>query len=247
MAAPTEQSQNIVAALDDVRARIQQAEAEAGRAPGSVRLLPVSKTFPASAVEAAMSAGCTRFGENKVQEALHKFEELGADPEHPEWAIIGHLQTNKAKYVARFATEFQALDSVEIAQALQHRLELEQRTLDVLIQVNTSGEQSKSGVDPDHALDLLAPVTACDRLALRGFMTIATNTDGQDEIRRCFRQLRQIRDRAQDVVGRELPELSMGMSADFPLAIAEGASVVRVGSAIFGARHYPTQAPNMGA
>lgn len=236
MAETQHHSGTIATALTAVAARIRAAEAVAGRIPGSVRLLPVSKTFPVEAVQEAMAAGCARFGENRVQEALAKFEALGGDPSAPEWAIIGHLQTNKAKYVARFATEFQALDSVPLAEALQRRLDAEDRVLDVLIQVNTSGEETKTGAAPAQVADLLSPVAAFDRLRLRGFMTIATHTEDEAEVRRCFAQLREIRDQARDALGLPLDELSMGMSGDFEIAIDEGASVVRIGSAIFGAR-----------
>ncbi len=223
-------------ALVSVTQRIRDAERAAGREPGSVRLLPVSKTFAVESIQHAMDLGLTRFGENKVQEALAKFDAFGADPTNPEWAIIGHLQTNKAKFVARFASEFQALDSVSLAEALERRLEAEDRVLDVLIQVNTSGEASKSGVAADSVEAMLGPIMRLDRVTLRGFMTIATLTDDQAEVRRCFAQLRQVRDRARDITGQELDELSMGMSGDFETAIEEGATVVRVGSALFGRR-----------
>lgn len=227
---------DVASRLKHIREEVDHATVSAGRSEQSVRILPVSKTFPASAVRSAMAAGCTRFGENKVQEALAKFSELGSDPSSPEWAIIGHLQTNKAKYVARFATEFQALDSVGLAEALQRRLEAEDRQLDVLIQVNTSGEATKSGIEPGEVQGLIAPLATLDRLHLRGFMTIATHTGDEREVRRCFAQLRQIRDDARDQTGTPLDELSMGMSGDFRVAIDEGATVVRIGSAIFGSR-----------
>lgn len=236
MAASQEHARRIREAFAAVTAGIETAVAASGRSAGSVRLLPVSKTFPSADILVAMDLGLRRFGENKVQEALGKFEQLGADPAAPEWAVIGHLQTNKAKYVARFATEFQALDGIELATALQRRLDSEQRELEVLVQVNTSGEASKSGVEPEGLLQLVSALRPLDRLRLRGVMTIATRGGDERENRRCFALLRELRDAAQHETGAPLPELSMGMSADFAQAIDEGATVVRIGSALFGAR-----------
>lgn len=228
-------TENVGPSLLRIVAQIRQAEDASGRLPGSVRLLPVTKRFPVEYIQAAMRAGMTRFGENLVQEALRKFEELGAQPT-PEWAIIGHLQTNKAKYVARFASEFQALDSVGLAEALQRRLDIEDRSLDVLIQVNTSGETTKTGIAAADVPALVASTAPLDRLRVRGFMTIATNGGDDRETRRCFAELRAVRDSAVQQAGLPFDELSMGMSGDFATAIDEGATVVRVGSAIFGSR-----------
>jgi pyridoxal phosphate enzyme (YggS family) len=149
--------------------------------------------------------------------------------------IIGPLQTNKAKDVARLAHEVQTLDRVELAEALDHRLQIEGRALDVLVQVKTSPEESKHGLLPDDLAPLLAQLRRFDTLRVQGLMTIATHTDDAAEVRRCFRQLRELRD-AMTADGHALPRLSMGMSGDFALAIAEGATEVRIGSAIFGAR-----------
>lgn len=225
--------------LIQVRERIAAACARAGRNPASVRLLPVSKTIPAERLRAAIAAGCTELGENMVQEAERKSREL-VDLS-PRWVIIGHLQRNKAGVVARFASEFQALDRLRLADALQRRLELEDRTLDVLVQVNTSGESSKFGVEPDAALPLLRALPAYSRLRVRGLMTLAVFSADQDQVRACFRRLRALRDQLRDAAidGVGLDELSMGMSGDFEIAIEEGATTVRVGQAIFGPRALP--------
>ena len=226
--------------LATVRARIDQACVQAGRDPQEVRLLPVSKTHPADYLRLAYAAGCRMLGENKVQEAYQKWQEL-EDLKDLEWSVIGHLQTNKAKYVARFASEFHALDSLRLAQALDQRLTIEDRYLDVLVQINTSGEESKYGIDPEQAPELITQLGQFSRLRVRGLMTLAMNSENDQAVRGCFIQLRELRDSLQAIApqGMQLTELSMGMSGDFELAIAEGATIVRIGQAIFGARAQP--------
>lgn len=228
--------------LSAVHARIAAAAETAGRQPGDVRLLPVTKTIPAQRLRLAIAAGVTTLGENKVQEALAKSEEL-ADLSDLRYAIIGPLQRNKAKFVARFAHEFHALDSLRLAETLQRQLEEQDRSLEVYIQVNTSGEDTKSGLSVAEVPELAAALAPLDRLVLRGLMTMAANTTDQEEVRGCFRQLRECADQVRGHVAKPelFTELSMGMSGDFELAIAEGATVVRVGQGIFGARQYPQQ------
>lgn len=222
-----------------VRERIARAAARAGRNAGDIRLLPVTKTVPAERMRAAFDAGLAAFGENKVQEARTKAEAL-ADLAI-EWSIIGHLQTNKARYVARFAAEVQSLDSVKVAEALDRRLDKENRELDVFVQVNTSGEASKYGLPPDEVQAFLRKLPAFTALRVRGLMTLAVFSDDAARVRACFRRLRALRERLQQdaPAGIRLDELSMGMSGDFELAIEEGATVVRVGQAIFGPRPLP--------
>ena len=226
--------------LATIRERIDQACLQAGRDPQEVRLLPVSKTHPAEYLRLAYAAGCRMLGENKIQEAYQKWQEL-EDLENLEWSVIGHLQTNKAKYVARFASEFHALDSLRLAQALDQRLTIEDRYLDVLVQINTSGEESKYGIDPEQAPELIAQLAQFTRLRVRGLMTLAMNSEDREAVRGCFVQLRELRDSLQGnaPAGMQLTELSMGMSGDFEIAIAEGATIVRIGQAIFGAREQP--------
>ena len=153
-------------------------------------------------------------------------------------SVIGHLQSNKAKLVARYASEFQALDSLRVAEALERRLQIEGRNLDVFVQVNTSGEASKFGLQPDEVAPFLQQLPAFSALRVRGFMTLALFSAEAERVRQCFVLLRQLRDRLrQDApAGMDLSELSMGMSGDYEIAIEEGATVVRVGQAIFGAR-----------
>lgn len=237
MTAPTPDTlrQNLAA----VKARIDAACQAAGRDPSEIRLLPVSKTHPPEVLRAAFAAGLHAFGENKVQEAREKAEALADLP--IRWSVIGHLQSNKAKYVARFAHEFQALDSLALAEALEKRLEIEDRTLDVLVQVNTSSEPQKSGIAPEAAGSLLRQLAPFSRLRIKGLMTLAVFDSDETRVRACFRRLRLLRDALrQDLPdGITLDALSMGMSGDFPIAIEEGATIVRVGQALFGTRPTP--------
>jgi len=223
-----------------VRARIAAACHRVGRSADSVRLLPVSKTVDEQRLRLAVAAGCCQFGENKVQEAERKAQAL-ADLTNLRWSVIGHLQTNKTKAVARFAAEFQALDNLRVAEALERRLQIEGRALDVCVQVNTSGEASKYGLPPDAVLTFLRALPAFSALRVRGLMTLALLSSEVEQVRACFVRLRTLRDRLrQDVPdGIVLDELSMGMSGDYEIAIEEGATVVRVGQAIFGARATP--------
>lgn len=223
--------------LAGVLERVEQACRAAGRSPGEVRLLPVSKTHPGELIRQAYAAGVRIVGENKVQEAAAKAEEL-SDLPGLGFAMIGHLQTNKAKDVARFATELHTLDSLKLAETLDRRLAAADRTLDVFVQVNSSGEESKSGLAPAEVLEVVRGLAGCDRLRLRGLMTLAANSDDRDRVSGCFALMAGLRDRIRD--DDRCPdgatELSMGMSGDFELAVAHGATTVRVGQAIFGAR-----------
>ncbi|AVG42488.1 YggS family pyridoxal phosphate-dependent enzyme [Achromobacter insolitus] len=226
--------------LAQIQQRIASACERAGRSPDSVTLLPVSKTFGEDAIREAMALGLTRYGENKTQEIRQKATALAGLG--LQWVLIGHLQTNKARDAARDAAEVQSLDRVELAEALHRRLTNEGRTLDVLVQVKTSSEPSKYGMDPADVAGFLRRVaTDFPTLRVQGLMTLAVNSPDPAEVRACFRALRELRDRLrqENLPGVSLDRLSMGMSGDFELAIEEGSTEVRIGSAIFGARHYP--------
>lgn len=214
--------------------------ARVGREPSEVELLPVSKTVPAERLRLAYRAGMRKLGENKVQEAKDKAEEL-EDLSDLRWALIGHLQTNKAKYVARFAHEFHALDSLRVAAELDRRLQHEGRSLDVYVQVNSSGEESKFGLDPLDVPGFVTELPAFGALKVRGLMTLALFSSDAERVRRCFVLMRELRDRLRQEApaGLSFEGLSMGMSGDFEAAIEEGATVVRVGQAIFGPRELP--------
>ena len=232
-----ETAEQIAANLAVVRARIDAAAARAGRDASQIRLLPVTKTVSEERLRAAHAAGITQMGENKVQEAARKAQNLADLGIH--WAMIGHLQTNKARDVAAFAHEFQALDSLRVAEALDRRLQAAGRGLDVYVQVNSSGEASKFGLAPDDVAGFLADLGACSSLRVRGLMTLAAHTDDQDRIRECFRLMRSLRDAGLEAGTVGDGGLSMGMSGDFELAIEGGSTCVRVGQAIFGARPTP--------
>lgn len=226
--------------LAAVQARIAAACLRSGRDPATVRLLPVSKTKPEASLRLAYAAGCRYLGENKVQEAFSKWQGM-QDLTDLHWSVIGHLQTNKAKVVARFASEFQALDSLRLAEALERRLQAEGRGLDVFVQVNTSGEASKYGLPPEEVPAFVSKLSAYPALRVRGLMTLALFSAEAERVRQCFILLRTLRDQLRQKAPASigLDELSMGMSGDFEIAIEEGATVVRVGQAIFGARALP--------
>ena len=215
--------------LTAVRSRIEAACVRAGRAPDSVVLVAVSKLQPASAVREAYEAGQRVFGENYVQELADKARSL-EDLHDLRWHFIGHLQRNKAKDVVRVAHCVETLDSVRLAEALASRASERGRPLEVLLQVNVAREPQKAGCAPEAVPEFVAAVRALDALRLRGLMTVPPASDDPDDARPHFRALRALAE------AQGLPVLSMGMSADLEAAIEEGATVVRVGSAIFGRR-----------
>ncbi len=217
-----------------IRQRIAAACVTAGREVDEVRLLPVSKTKPSVAILALHRMGIRRFGENRIQEALVKSGELAA--EDIEWAIIGHLQTNKARQAVTFASEFQALDSLRIAAELDKRLQAAGRQMDVLVQVNSSGEQQKFGFKPEEVLKVSHELRAFDALNIRGLMTLAVFADDKERVGRCFGVMQDVQKTLRYADGGGWDELSMGMSGDFELAIEHGSTCVRIGEAIFGPR-----------
>lgn len=222
--------------LAQVWERMGAACERAGRAPDEVALLPVSKTVEVDILRAAAELGLRRFGENRVQEIVHKQADM-ADLA-PHWVMIGHLQTNKARDAARLADEVQSLDRLSLAQALDQRLQTEGRAIDVLIQVKTSTEPSKFGLPAAETSAFLKQLQQYDTLRVCGLMTMAVNSTDESAVRACFRMLRDLRDRLRSDGAEELNRLSMGMSGDFEWAIEEGATEVRIGSALFGARDY---------
>ena len=225
-----------------VRARIADAANRVGRDPDEIRLLPVSKTVPEDRIRIAVAAGLQQLGENRVQEATRKYHAM--QDLDVEWSIIGNLQTNKARDVAAYAAEFQALDRLRVAEVLNRRLETAGRTLPVFVQVNTSNEPQKYGIHPDELARFLADLRQYPNLEVQGLMTLAIFSSDTERVRKCFTLLRELRDQMRAEVPELLGpgELSMGMSGDFETAIEEGSTVVRVGQAIFGARSTPDSA-----
>jgi len=225
-----------------VRERIDQAARRVGRNPEEITLMAVSKTFPPQPIREAYKAGLRVFGENRVQEFTGKSDAL-RDLAGAEWHLIGHLQSNKANKAAELFSAVDSIDSVKLAEKLNAAAERLGKTLSVLIEVNVGGEQAKSGIDPQsHELDaILESASQFHNLNVRGLMTIPPFTDDPEGARPYFRQLRELRDR---ISARRLPRiemaiLSMGMSHDFEIAIAEGSTCVRVGTGIFGERPKP--------
>lgn len=220
-------------ALAEVRERIEAACARAGRDPSSVGLVAVTKTVSAEGVRLALAAGQRDFGENRAQEALAKIPEVG---EGARWHFIGHLQKNKARHVVGRFERIHSVDGPDLARELDRRAEAAGVRQRVLVQVNLSGEETKSGTSEAGALSLVEAVAAAPSLDLRGLMTIPPPVDRPAENRPFFAALRELRDRCEARVGIPLPELSMGMTDDFEVAVEEGATWVRVGRAIFGER-----------
>jgi pyridoxal phosphate enzyme (YggS family) len=237
-------------AIDHIRERIGQAAARSGRLPSTVTLIGVSKTHPAELVREAYAAGIRQFGENRVQEAESKISAC-SDLADIEWHLIGHLQRNKAKKAAQLFAVIHSVDSLELAQALsRHAVELNRTPIRILLQCNVSGEASKEGIAAvgweenapmrTEIIALAQTVAALPGLTLVGLMTVAPYSDDQEAVRSVFHSLRSLRDVLQAALPDErLTELSMGMSGDIDVAIAEGATMVRVGRALFGERSYP--------
>ncbi|MGD8541579.1 MAG: YggS family pyridoxal phosphate-dependent enzyme [Desulfobacteraceae bacterium] len=222
--------------LEGVLDRIRQAALACGRDPRSVRLVAVSKTVSAERVRQAVAAGVDTLGENYIQEARGKIDALAALP--VAWHFIGHLQTNKAKYAVRLFELIHTVDSLKLAAELDRQAAKAGKTQRVLVQVNVSGEASKSGASEAEAGRLVAEIAKLPHLSLEGLMTMPPFFDQPERARPYFRDLRRLRDEIQqrNLPGVDLRELSMGMTGDFEVAIAEGATLVRIGTAIFGER-----------
>ena len=214
--------------------RISRAAERAGREASSIHLIAVSKTRPLSMIEEARRAGVTDFGENRVQEALEKIR----PDDGAAWHLIGPLQRNKAKFAARAFDMIHSVDRLVLGRELDRRLQAAGRIMPVLIQVNTSSEETKSGVAPDRAQELAEQLSSLSGLSVRGLMTIPAFTSDPEDARPAFALLRATRDRiaSAGIAGVGMDVLSMGMSHDFEVAIEEGADMIRVGTAIFGAR-----------
>lgn len=227
--------------LFEIRERIALAARRAGRDPKEIALMAVSKTHPASAIVEAIAAGQRLFGENRVQEFAGKHDEVLAASSEGKFHLIGHLQSNKAAKAAEIFDAVDSVDSLKLAERLNDAATKLNKKLDVLIEINVGGEEAKSGVDPksDELMRLLEAQGRLANLEIRGCMTVPPFTDDPEGARPYFRQLRELRDKLRVSSGLALSELSMGMSHDFEVAVEEGSTCVRVGTAIFGSRSYP--------
>ena len=221
--------------VEFVKTRIEKAALRAGRNPGSVTLIAVTKTVGTAKIQEALSAGIRHFGENRIQEAKDKIPRIGRAA---QWHLIGHLQTNKARQAVALFDRIHSVDSLRVAEALQREAEKKEKRLPILIQVNIAGEESKSGVETESVLDLIQTISEMENLLVEGLMTIPPYHENPEETRPVYKRLREVWG---EVKAIELPRvnmehLSMGMSHDFETAVEEGATLVRVGTAIFGER-----------
>ena len=221
--------------LEKVKERIAQAALRAGRNPDDIQLVSVSKTVPVATIQQAIKAGVTILGENYLQEARKKIEEIG---HAVRWDFIGHLQSNKAKYVVDLFDIIQSVDRLSLAREINRLAVKKGKTVKILLQVNISGEEAKSGIDPAEAAALVRETLTLSNLSVQGLMTMPPYFDDPEKARPYFVALRELRDilRKEHEEYIDLKELSMGMSADFEIAIEEGSTIVRVGTAIFGER-----------
>ncbi len=219
--------------LNSIQQRISAACERAGRGPDSVTLLAVSKTHPPETISAAAGLGLLVFGENKVQEAKAK---IPLCPGKLRWHFIGHLQSNKCRDAVQWFQIIQSMDSLQIAQEINKRAAEAAKTMPVLLEVNLAGEASKFGYAPERLLAELKEVNSLPRIAIHGLMTVPPWSPDAENSRPHFRRLRELKTECEQLLGAPLPQLSMGMSGDFEVAIEEGATIVRIGTALFGPR-----------
>ena len=219
--------------LDLIQQRIRAACERAGRAPDSVTLLAVSKTHPPETIREAAACGQLLFGENKIQEAKAK---IPLCPGKCRWHFIGHLQSNKVRDAVEMFEMIQGVDSLSLAREISRRCEQAAKRMPILLEVNVAGEASKFGYKPEQLLAELNELNALPKIEIHGLMSIPPYTTDPEKARPYFRRLRELRERAGAVLGAPLPHLSMGMSGDYEIAIEEGATLVRIGTALFGQR-----------
>lgn len=219
--------------LAKIRAEVDEACRRAGRAPGDVEIIAVTKTHGPEAVREAWDAGLSIMGENKVQEAAAKIPQCVSGP---DWHLIGHLQKNKVRHALSLFTTIHSVDSAELLEAIDRIAEEDSRSPRVLLEVNVSGESSKFGIRPDALAGVVEAALSCRRLTLEGFMTMAPFSTNPEDSRPHFARLRGLRDEMERRFGASFPRLSMGMSGDYAVAAEEGATWLRIGTALFGAR-----------
>ncbi len=230
--------------LSSVRNRIAAACERAGRNPDSVTLLAVSKTHPPEIVSEAARLGLTLFGENKVQEAKAK---IPLCPGRLRWHMLGHLQSNKCRDAVELFAMIQSVDSLHLAEEINKRADQASKRMPILLEINAGGEASKFGYRPEQLLADLPRINQMSRLEIQGLMTIPPWASNPEKVRPMFRQLRELKIKCENILGAPLPHLSMGMSGDFEVAIEEGATIVRIGTALFGERIRPqvTERPGL--
>ena len=217
------------------RNKIAEACRRSGRKSEEIELVAITKTVDVEQINEAIEAGIRVVGENRVQEAWRKFQEVG---EKAHWHMVGHLQTNKVKRVLQFADMIHSVDSVYLAREIQTQAKKLDRTIEILIQVNTSGEESKFGLEPEATIGAIEEVSTLPNLKVKGLMTIGAFLPNPEDVRPCFKLLNDLKDRVSErgITSVEIGTLSMGMTNDYEIAIEEGSTMVRVGTAIFGER-----------
>ena len=223
---------NIAANIKGIIHKIKLAAERVGRKEESVKLVAVTKTVDVSKIKEAIRAGIKIIGENRVQEAREKFKDIGKEV---EWHLIGHLQTNKVKYIFDIFSLIHSVDSLLLSEEIQRRAENKGLETDILIEVNLSGEKTKFGILPEKAINFVKDISRFKNINIMGLMTIPPFSESPEDSRKYFKMLRMLRDDIQKE-GIEMKELSMGMSNDFEAAVEEGATMVRIGTAIFGER-----------
>jgi pyridoxal phosphate enzyme (YggS family) len=219
--------------LADIQQRMAAACTRAGRAVDAVQLLAVSKTHPPETVDKAIDLGLTLFGENRVQEAKAKIPRCSS---RATWHMIGHLQSNKVRDAVELFSMIEGVDSLRIAQEISNRAGQADKTLPLLLEVNVGGEASKSGYAPEALLAEVKKLAALPNISVRGLMTVPPWKPMADQVRPFFAKARELKEQCEQILGNPLPHLSMGMSGDFEVAIEEGATLIRVGTALFGER-----------
>jgi hypothetical protein len=223
--------------LNEVKDRIAQAAIRSGRQPEEITLIAVTKTLPVDVINAAMTFGVTDIGENKVQEVMDKYDSILNEP---KWHLIGHLQSNKVKYIADKVSLIHSVDSLRLAEEISKRCEKIEKVMDVLIQINVAEEDTKFGIKREEIYELVEQVSALPNIRIKGLMAIAPNTDNDEALRKYFSEMKDIFETLKKTMYNrtDMTYLSMGMSNDYEIAIEEGANMVRIGTGIFGARNY---------
>ena len=222
--------------LNLINKRIEKACLRSGRKSSEITILPVTKRRPPTDIKSVLALGFKRVGENTVQESREKYEKLKNSSVN--WCLIGHLQTNKAKYVAQFAHELHSLDSIKLAKELEKHLQIRGRSMDVLIQVNSSNEPQKYGIHPEQIQNFIKELTAFSSIKVKGLMTLALVSKDESPIRHCFKRMSDLQEhlRQDGPTNMDWNTLSMGMSGDFEMAIEQGSTEIRLGQALFGPR-----------
>ena len=226
--------------IENIRKNIDAACKRSGRDPKDVLLLAVSKTVDVDRIKVAVDCGLNSLGENRVQEIMEKYEPMG---ENVKWHLIGHLQTNKVKYIIDKVELIHSVESIKLAEEINKQAKKHNLVMDVLVEVNMADEESKFGVKPEETESFIRELALMDNIRVRGLMTVAPAVENEEENRKYFRQMKQllVDINSKKIDNVNMTELSMGMTGDYEVAIEEGATIVRIGTGVFGARHYPNK------